>query len=57
MNRLKLHIPSEGELEYRRQLIADEVTIEDKYSEAYCSWNNYMKPDMTKDNPWGIIYR
>jgi 8-oxo-dGTP diphosphatase len=31
--------------------------LEDKYSEAYCSWNNYMKPDMTKDNPWGIIYR
>lgn len=29
MNRLKLHIPSEGELEYRRQLIADEVTMED----------------------------
>lgn len=31
--------------------------LEDKYSEAYCSWNNDMKPDMTKDNPWGIIYR
>ena len=31
--------------------------LEDKYSEAYCSWNNDMKPDKNKDNPWGIIYR
>lgn len=31
--------------------------LEDRYSEAYCSWNNDMKPDMTKSNPWGIIYR
>ena len=31
--------------------------LEDKFSEAYCSWNNDMKPDMTMDNPWGIIYR
>ncbi|MEA4831174.1 MAG: 8-oxo-dGTP diphosphatase [Oscillospiraceae bacterium] len=31
--------------------------LEDKYSEAYCSWNDDMKPDMTKENPWGVIYR
>lgn len=31
--------------------------LEDRYSEAYCAWNNDRKPDMTKDNPWGIIYR
>lgn len=31
--------------------------LEDKYSEAYCSWSNDIKPDMTKENPWGIIYR
>lgn len=42
MNRLKLHIPSEGELEYRRQLIADEVTME--YNMGYgddggCTYN------------------
>ncbi len=28
-----------------------------KYTEAYCSWNNDQKPDMSKENPWGIIYR
>lgn len=28
-----------------------------KYSEAYCSWNPDQKPDMTADNPWGIVYR
>ncbi len=31
--------------------------LKDKYSEAYCSWNNDMKPDLTKPNPWGILYR
>ncbi|MPN31349.1 hypothetical protein SDC9_178823 [bioreactor metagenome] len=31
--------------------------LEDKYCEAYCSWSNDRKPDMTKENPWGIIYR
>ncbi len=31
--------------------------LEDKYSEAYCPWNNDMKVDETKSNPWGIIYR
>jgi 8-oxo-dGTP diphosphatase len=31
--------------------------LEDKYSEAYCSWNNDMNPDKTRDNPWGVIYR
>lgn len=31
--------------------------LEDKYSEAYCSWNDGMNPDLSKPNPWGIIYR
>ena len=31
--------------------------LEDKYSEAYCSWNEDMNPNLTKPNPWGIIYR
>ena len=30
----------------------------DKYSEAYCSWNDDMKLDeCPTENPWGIIYR
>lgn len=33
------------------------VFLEDKYSEAFCSWNDDMKVDLTKPNPWGIIYR
>ncbi|MCH5170653.1 MAG: 8-oxo-dGTP diphosphatase [Oscillospiraceae bacterium] len=33
------------------------VFLEDKYSEAYCSWNDDMDVDFTKPNPWGIIYR
>lgn len=32
--------------------------LDDKYSEAYCSWNEDMKPEeLPKENPWGIIYR
>lgn len=31
--------------------------FENKYTEAYCSWNDDMHPDFTKDNPWGVIYR
>jgi len=31
--------------------------LEDKYSEAYCSWNDNMKPVLNKSNPWGIIYK
>ena len=31
--------------------------LESAYSEAYCSWNEDMKPDNTKDNPWKIVYR
>ncbi|NLA77852.1 MAG: hypothetical protein GX851_08520, partial [Clostridiales bacterium] len=33
--------------------------LEDKYSEAYCSWNEDMRAgiDKTKENPWGIVYR
>jgi hypothetical protein len=34
-----------------------QMFLEDKYSEAYCAWNEGMKPDKSKDNPWGIIYR
>ena len=33
MNRLKLHTPTENELEYRRQLIADETTM--SYNAGY----------------------
>ena len=33
------------------------VFLEDRYSEAYCSWNDDMDVDLTKPNPWGIIYR
>lgn len=33
------------------------VFLEDRYSEAYCSWNDSMDVDLTKPNPWGIIYR
>lgn len=28
----------------------------DTYTEAYCAWNEDMKPDMSKENPWGILY-
>ncbi len=31
--------------------------FENKYTEAYCSWNDDMHPDLTMDNPWGVIYR
>ena len=31
--------------------------LESKYAEAYCSWNNNTQPDLSKENPWGIIYR
>lgn len=31
--------------------------LENKYSEAYCIWNDDMEPDMAKENPRGIIYR
>ncbi len=31
--------------------------FENKYTEAYCSWNDDMHPDLTRDNPWGVIYR
>ena len=33
------------------------VFFADKYTEAYCSWNDEMEVDNTKDNPWGIVYR
>ena len=32
--------------------------LEDKYCEAYCSWNDDIKVEqLPKENPWGIIYR
>lgn len=31
--------------------------LEGRYSEAYCMWNDDINPDMSRDNPWGIIYR
>ena len=33
------------------------VFLADKYTEAYCSWNDEMQVDETKENPWGIVYR
>ena len=33
------------------------IFFADKYTEAYCSWNDEMKIDKTKSNPWGIVYR
>lgn len=33
------------------------VFLADRYTEAYCSWNDEMEIDQTKSNPWGIIYR
>lgn len=33
------------------------VFLADRYTEAYCSWNDEMEIDPTKTNPWGIIYR
>lgn len=33
------------------------VFLADKYTEAYCSWNDEMVIDETKRNPWGIVYR
>ena len=33
------------------------VFLADRYTEAYCSWNDEMEIDQTKTNPWGIIYR
>ena len=33
------------------------VFLGDRYTEAYCSWNDEMEIDQTKTNPWGIIYR
>ena len=33
------------------------VFFADKYTEAYCSWNDDQEMDETKSNPWGIIYR
>lgn len=31
--------------------------LQDKYTEAYCSWNEDKTPDLSLENPWGIIYR
>lgn len=31
--------------------------LEDKYCEAYCSWNRDMHPDESCENPWGILYK
>ena len=33
------------------------VFLADRYTEAYCSWNDEMEIDQTTTNPWGIIYR
>lgn len=36
--------------EYMKMFLED-------WNEAYCSWNEDMKPDLNKPNPWNIIYR
>ncbi len=33
------------------------IILENKNSEAYCSWNDDMLVNLIEDNPWGIIYR
>ena len=33
------------------------VFFGDKFTEAYCSWNEDIKYDITKKNPCGIIFR
>lgn len=33
------------------------IFFKDTYTEAYCAWNDDMKPNMSKENPWGIIFR
>lgn len=33
------------------------ICFKDTYTEAYCTWNDDMKPNMSKKNPWGIIFR
>ena len=33
------------------------VFLGEGYREAYCSWNDEMEVDMTKPNPWGVVYR
>ena len=33
------------------------VLLADKYTEAYCSWNDDMEVDESQPNPWGILYR
>lgn len=31
--------------------------LEDRFHEAYCSWNDDMNPNLSEKNPWGIVYR
>lgn len=33
------------------------IFFADRYTEAYCSWNEEMQVDETAENPWGIVYR
>lgn len=33
------------------------VFLDDTISEAFCSWCEDMHPDLSKPNPWGIVYR
>lgn len=33
------------------------IFFKDRYTEAYCTWNDDMKPNLTEANPWGIIFR
>lgn len=33
------------------------IFLAHRYTEGYCSWNNDMHVDLTKPNPWGIVYR
>lgn len=33
------------------------IFLGQKYTEGFCCWNDGMKIDETKPNPWGIVYR
>ena len=33
------------------------IILSDTYTEGYCCWNDDMRIDENKANPWGIIFR
>lgn len=34
-----------------------QVFLDDNLSEAFCSWNDNMHPDLTLPNPWNIVFK